>query len=85
MKRHISNTRDHISELAELSQHTEASERRILRQAENRLSQVNELISRARPGVMAASDAGQSRYTDLIAERAQLHIVIAKAQGILGA
>lgn len=82
MKKHIENTRSHLGELAVLSAQTEASERRILKSAQHRLDVVNAQIDRS-GGVEAAPDRGQDRYTDLIKERARLHLVIARAQSAL--
>ena len=84
MKRHISNTRAQLGELQGLASETEASERRILAQAERRLEQVDAMISRQRPGIEAAPQAGQDRYTALITERGQLQTVIARARAVLG-
>lgn len=83
MKRHISNTRTHLSNLAGLAERTERTERRILEQAEKRLADVQAAIERARPGIEAAPDAAQQRYQDLVAERGQLHMVIAQAKQAL--
>ena len=84
MKRHIANTRAQLGELHGLAAKTEADERRILRSAEARLEQVVAMIERQRPGVEAAPDAAQDRYTDLVKERAQLQTVISKSRHILG-
>ena len=84
MKRHISNTRAQLGELHGLATETEAAERRILAQAESRLEQVNAMIERQRPGIDAATKAGQDRYTALVQERGQLQTIIAKARDVLG-
>lgn len=83
MKRHIANTRAQLGELHELAAKTEADERRILKNAEARLEQVVAMIERQRPGVEAAPDAAQDRYTALVQERAQLQTVIEKARAAL--
>ncbi len=83
MKRHIANTKAQLGELHELAAKTEADERRILKNAEARLEQVVAMIERQRPGVEAAPDAAQDRYTALVQERAQLQAVIAKARAAL--
>lgn len=83
MKAHIEKTRASLGELGALADKTEKAERAILKQAEKRLADVSTLIERARPGVEAADDAGQQRYLDLVAERGQLHTVIAKARQTL--
>lgn len=85
MKRHISNTRASLGELHSLAAKTEADERGILERAEARLERVVAMIERQRPGVEAAPDAAQDRYTDLVRERGQLHVVIAKARAALSA
>ena len=85
MKRHIANTRAHLGELHGLAAKTEAAERRILQSAEARLQTVNTALERLRPGVEAAPDKSQDRYLELVEERGQLHIVIAKARQVLGA
>jgi hypothetical protein len=84
MKRHISNTREHLGELDSMAKQTEASERGILQRAEARLEQVDAMIERQRPGVEAAPDASQDRYVALVEERGRLHVVIAKARQALG-
>lgn len=83
MKRHMDRTRDQLGELAGLADRTERTERRILEQAEKRLDEVQAAIERARPGIEAAPDAAQQRYQDLVAERGQLHMVIAQARKAL--
>lgn len=83
MKRHIERTQEHIGELAGLADRTERTERRILEQAEKRHSEVMTAIERARPGIEAAPDDAQQRYQDLVAERGQLEIVIARAKQAL--
>lgn len=83
MKRHIANTKAQLGELHELAAKTEADERRILKNAEARLEQAVAMIERQRPGVEAAPDAAQDRYTALVQERAQLQAVIEKARAAL--
>lgn len=83
MKRHISNTRDRLGELAGLADRTARTEQRILEQAEKRLAEVDAAVERARPGIEAAPDAAQQRYLDLVAEHGQLHQVIAQAREAL--
>lgn len=83
MKRHTSNTRDNLGELAGLAERTKRTEERILKQAEKRLADVQASLERARPGIEAAPDAAQQRYQDLVAERGTLHQVIAKAKAVL--
>lgn len=76
-------TRAQLGDLAGLAGKTERTERAILKQAEKRLAEVQAAIERARPGIEAAPDAAQQRYQDLIAERGQLHLVIAQARKAL--
>ncbi len=83
MKAHIEKTRKHLGDLGVLAEKTEKAERAILKQAEKRLAEVSGQIERAQPGAEAADDAGQQRYLDLVAERGQLHTVIAKARQTL--
>lgn len=84
MKRHMERARKGLGELGALAAKTEAAERRILEQAERRHAEVVAQIERARPGIEAATDAAQQRYTDLVAERGRVEIVIAKARAALG-
>lgn len=84
MKRHIERTRAQLGDLAALADRTQRTEKRILDLAEKRLAEVQAAIDRARPGIDVAPDAAQRRYQDLIAERGQLHIVIAQAKQNLG-
>lgn len=83
MKRHIANTRDQLGDLAGLAERTKRAEQRILKQAEKRLAEVQASLERARPGIDAAPDAAQARYQDMVAERGQLHMVIAQAKKVL--
>lgn len=84
MKAHIDKTRSQLGELSGLQAKTEQAERRILESAQTRLGEVQALIDRAAPGVEGAPESEQQRYTELIAERGQLHQVIANAKQALG-
>jgi multidrug resistance efflux pump len=84
VKRHIENTRKQLGELGDMAAKTEAAERRILERATARLDQVNAELERSRPGIEAAPDKSQDRYTALIQERGQLNLVVAKARKALG-
>jgi hypothetical protein len=84
MKRHISNTRAQLTDLSKLAGETEKAERGILDRAHQRLDEVDASLARLRPGLESAPDASQSRYEDLVRERADLHVVIAKAEKALG-
>lgn len=79
----IAETRGRLGKLAGLASKTEADEKAILEKAEARLQEVNAGLDRHRPGVEAAPDASQDRYLDLVQERGQLHIIIAKAKATL--
>lgn len=83
MKRHIEKTRAGLSDLHGLASKTERTERNILAAAEKRHTEVCAAIERARPGVEAASEAAQQRYTDLVSERGQLEVVMSKARAAL--
>lgn len=83
MKAHIAKVHAQLGDLAGLSAKTEAAERNILAAAEKRLATVQTAIDRAAAGIEAAPDDAQQRYLDLIAERGQLHTVIAKAKQAL--
>lgn len=83
MKKHIENTRSHLGELHALAAQTEATERRILASAKQRLEQVNAEIGRASPGIEGAPDESQNRYLDLVQERGRLHMVISRAKKAL--
>lgn len=80
----VEDVRAHLGELGRLTGDTELAERRILGQAQQRLDLVNEMLERQRPGVEGAPDAAQDRYLDLVQERGQLQMVIAKAKHSLG-
>lgn len=83
MKRHIANTQKHLGELAGLAERTKRAEERILKQAEKRLGEVQASIARAQPGIVAAPDAAQARYQDLVEERGKLEMVVAQAKRVL--
>jgi hypothetical protein len=75
--------RGDLGALGKLSDKTEAAERAIMKRAAARLRVVNAQLERLRPGIEGAPDASQDRYTDLVSERGQLHVVISKAQAAL--
>jgi hypothetical protein len=77
-------SRNMLTELGGLAAKTDHSEHAILAAAEKRLAAIAPLIERSRIGVEHASEAAQNRYTDLIKERGQLQIVIAKSRAALG-
>lgn len=84
MKAHMDKARSQLGELGSLQAKTEQTERNILAAAEKRLDEVQALIKRASTGIESAQESEQQRYQDLVAERGQLNIVIAKAKKELG-
>ena len=84
MKRHMEKARTGLGRLTALAAKTELSERKILDTAQKRRTAVTAEIRKLRPGIEGASDDDQDRYTDLVSERGQLDVVIAKAQKTLG-
>lgn len=83
MKAHIENTRAGLGELAGLGAKTEAAERRILENAEIRLIEVQRKLAKIK-GAEFGPPEQQDAYNELIKERGQLNVVIAKAKEILG-
>lgn len=83
MKHHIEKARGALGELHGLATKTEAAEQRILAAANERLASVQKEIDAA-GNVEAADEAAQDAYLELIRERGQLHVVIAKARKALG-
>lgn len=80
MTEHLDKTRARLGDLAGLAGKTEDAERRILASAEKRLKAVQTEIE----GLGAVEfSPKEDRYTDLIAERGQLNVVIAKARRAL--
>lgn len=80
MKRHIEKARGHLGELGELASKTEAAERKILAGAEKRHAAVLHEIEQLQPGIDAAGDDVHEKYLDLVGERGQLEVVIARAR-----
>lgn len=83
MKRHIEKTRAHLGELHGLAAKTEATERKILAAAEKRHAAVMRELDDMRPGVEGKADDVQDGYLELVSERGQLEVVIAKARAVL--
>jgi hypothetical protein len=83
MKRHIENARKSLSELASLAEKTDASERSIMKRAQDRLAVVQEKLDATNGSVQAGPDAHQDEYLELVTERGQLQMVIANAQETL--
>lgn len=84
MKRHMENARAGLGRLGALAAKTEDAERKILDAAQKRRADVVAGIKQLQPGIEGASDEDQDRYTELVSERGQLDVVIAKAQKTLG-
>lgn len=82
MKAHIDKTRASLGELAGLAAKTDAAERRILENAEHRLFEVQRELDGIK-GAEFGTQQQQEHYSDLIKERGQLHVVIAKAHEVL--
>lgn len=74
--------RRNLGELAQLSQRTEADERRILQQAQEMLTKVEGEMDGARTAALGAP-ADAERYQELVEERGRLQQVIAQAQQVL--
>lgn len=83
MKAHVDKTRASLGELAGLAAKTDAAERRILENAEHRLFEVQRELDSIK-GAEFGTPEQQEHYSDLIKERGQLHVVIAKAREVLG-
>ena len=83
MKAHIDKTRASLGELAGLAAKTDAAERRILENAERRLADVQRELDGIKGAEFGTADQ-QEHYSDLIKERGQLQLVIAKAREVLG-
>jgi hypothetical protein len=81
--KHLPAARTRLGHLASLSEKTEATERRILAAAEDRLAAVEKDLATLQPRVHLDVDAGD-RYQALTAEKGQLTIVIARARQVLG-
>jgi|GEM_PF-2256876 len=83
MKQHIDNTRRQLGELATMSAQTEAMERKILARAEEKLTEVEDGIKKAKPLALVPGAAEAEKYQELIMERGRLHQVIAQAKAVL--
>ncbi|RYF55838.1 MAG: hypothetical protein EOO27_19980 [Comamonadaceae bacterium] len=62
----MSQARRHLRELGETAQRAEAAEPSILARAEKKYAEDLALLDRACPGIEAAPDAVQQRYTDMV-------------------
>jgi hypothetical protein len=83
VKQHIDNTRRQLGELGAMAAQNEAMERKILKRAEDKLSEVEGKIDAARAKAMAGTDDDKAAYTGLVTERGHLHQVIAQAKQVL--
>lgn len=79
MKQHIENTRRHLGELAAMSAQNEAMERKILKRAQELLSEVERKL----PDARAKSTTEPDAYMELVEERGRLQQVIAQAREVL--
>lgn len=82
MKEHIATTRRQLGELGAMAEKTEADERKILKQAESLLQDVESEL--AGMNAIGKGEEAETRYTDLIMERGRLHTVISKAREAIG-
>lgn len=80
---HIAAAKTRLAHLAELSARTEATERRILAAAEERLATVAADLDSLRPRVTLDDNAARA-YQDLTLERGRLEMVIAQSRRALG-
>lgn len=83
MKEHMQSVRGKLGELGAMAAQNEAMERKILKRAEARLSEIEKgMDSARRESLTGGQEAGQ-RYMDLVEERGTLHQVIAQARAAL--
>lgn len=83
IQKHIDAAGRRLVHLQGLDAKTAAEERRILDAAVDRLKRVEADIAQLRPRALT-DDAAADRYTDLVAERGDLAMVIAQARMVLG-
>ena len=81
MQAHVDDTQRKLGDLAVMAGQTEAAERKILARATERLDEVQAELAKAGPDAMTG---GGDKYMQLVAERGQLHQVIAQARQHLG-
>jgi len=76
----IDKLKQRLTDLGEMTRHTRQAEQGILERAQHRLDEVNAQL----PGILQAFRGGdqhaRQHYLDLIAERGQLLLVIARAK-----
>ena len=75
--------RSRIADLSALAAKTQATERRILEQAELRLEQIAGRLEEIKPRVLL-DESLSDEYQRLILERGKLGIVVAQARRVLG-
>ena len=75
--------RSRIADLSALAAKTQATERRILEQAERRLEQIAGRLEEIKPRVLL-DESLSDEYQRLILERGKLGIVVAQARRVLG-
>lgn len=83
MKAHIQKISGHLGELGALAAKTDAAEKKILKRAVARLSEVNDAIEKKSGSAEFAKSEAQDEYLDLVAERGKLTTIIAKSRAIL--
>lgn len=75
--------RSRIADLSALAAKTQATERRILEQAERRLEQIAGRLKEIKPRVLL-DESLSDEYQRLILERGKLGLVVAQARRVLG-
>lgn len=75
--------RSKLGDLSALAAKTEATERRILENAEKRLAVIADRLDEIRPRVLL-DESLSDEYQRLILERGKLGIVVAQARRVLG-
>ena len=75
--------RSRIADLSALAAKTQATERRILEQAELRLEQIAGRLEEIKPRVLL-DESLSDEYQRLILERGKLGLVVAQARRVLG-
>ena len=75
--------RSRLGDLSALAAKTQATERRILEQAERRLDQIAGRLEEIKPRVLL-DESLSDEYQRLILERGKLGLVVAQARRVLG-
>lgn len=81
--KHLAAAGRRLGHLAGLAERSEQAERNILTAAERRLADIHADVAKLRPRALTDSSAGEL-YTNLIAEKGQVELVIARAKRALG-